>query len=151
MLYATTPSSLYSFNTLTSVASTLASAPTNTVFRGVAAAPYDVAPVWPACIATPTNTPSPSTTPAPNCAPSIWRTLLNHILDGDFIANALDVPTARSCQLLTCGTPSATAYTWNSATLQCAIMANATTKYLDPAYTTTSGVLWSVAPPVPAS
>ena len=46
VLYATSSTKLYSYNTATNVAQTLATAPTNTVFRGVTCAPYSTAPKW---------------------------------------------------------------------------------------------------------
>ena len=56
VLYAVSPSTLYSYNTATGVVSALAGAPAETVFRGVVSAPFSAPPVWPSC--TPTQTPS---------------------------------------------------------------------------------------------
>ena len=44
MLYFTSPTKVYSFDTVNNIATTLATAPTNTVFRGVTIAPYTTAP-----------------------------------------------------------------------------------------------------------
>ena len=57
VLYATSPTKLYSFNTATNVAVTLATAPANTVFRGVTPSPYSSAPVW-TCVASSSPTAS---------------------------------------------------------------------------------------------
>ena len=64
MLYATSASTLYSYNTVTDVKLVLATAPANTVFRGVAAAPYDTPPEFVVtCTAAPTSTAASTATP----------------------------------------------------------------------------------------
>ena len=69
MLYATSPSKLYSYNTATDLAATLATAPTNTVFRGVTLAPYSSAPVFAgSCSTTPTATSTTTTSITPGLA-----------------------------------------------------------------------------------
>ena len=58
MLYATSFTNLYSYNTVSNVKQTLATASLNTVFRGVTSAPYNSPPTFPSC----SNSPSGTTT-----------------------------------------------------------------------------------------
>ena len=74
MLYLTSPTKLYSYNTASDTKLVLATAPTNTVFRGVTAAPYSTAPSFVGAAscsgtATSTTTQTPSGTPTPTAAP----------------------------------------------------------------------------------
>ena len=67
VLYATSPLSLYAYNSGTDTTTVLALAPTRTKFRGVTLAPAEVGstPEYASCTATPTQTPTPSSTVTP--------------------------------------------------------------------------------------
>ena len=96
ILYLVSPTTLYQYNTATDSSVVLATAPTNTVFRGVAPAPFLSTPTFGPAVgscsgsktpsSTPTSTQSPSitpssfSTPAPtSTAPPQWPKLGNNL------------------------------------------------------------------------
>ena len=69
-LYATTPTTLYSYNTRTRAATVIATAPQNSVWRGVALVPANAAWIAASSSATPTPTSTPTVTPTTTRTPA---------------------------------------------------------------------------------